>query len=165
MDNTIIAQLMHDRANEIAKWILLKGLIAGAFLITALAFAYIGYAQKSMAAWVMTGCLCICWVLSEGSCGYYLHINGAENYRLEEQLSKPELGHEHQRKLENRQARNMAPLGFALPFIILFGVTLFTLLAQYRKTGGTIPALLLLLGVLCAGGYYFWLMWAAKAMK
>lgn len=156
----LIALIGH-RTNEINAWILVRNIIWVILILAALWQISEAIKANNKWRWILVGCICIAWVGFEASCAYYLHVNGAQNKRLEKLLEQPELGHEFGRTLENPKAKSAAPVGFFLPYLTLFALACAMLYRLPPTEFGGRWVLTLVVGMLLAGAYYGWLMWAA----
>lgn len=156
-----LVALIGHRAGEINTWIMVRNMIWVTLLGIAIWQISEAIKANNKWHWVLVGCLCIAWVGFEASCAYYLHVNGAQNKRLEKLLEQPELGHEFGRTLENPKAKGAAPVGFFLPYLALFVLACAMLYRLPPTNSGTGWVFKLIIGLLLTGAYYGWLMWAA----
>lgn len=156
-----VIALIGQRASEINTWIMVRNIVWATLLLAALWQISECIKANNKWRWVLVGCICITWVGFEASCAYYLHVNGAQNRRLEKFMTQPELGHEFGRTLENPTAKGAAPMGFFLPYLALFALTCIMLYRLPPAESGNQLIAILITGILLAGAYYGWLMWAA----
>lgn len=160
----VIAFIGH-RVSEMNTWINDRNIIWVLLLLAAFWQASEAIKANNRWRWVLVGCICITWVCFEASCAYYLHVNGAQNSRLEKMLTQPEIGHEYGRTLENKVARAAAPVGFIVPYFGLFILACTMLCLRPKGEYGVCWMLVLICCMAAVGYYYWWLQETAKAVK
>ena len=166
MNNDIHSVLLQieQRTNEINTWIAINKLIWLVLLLVGLGLLIQAFRSGNFRMWILVGVAPILWACHESSASYYIQMNGAQVYRLEEKLPEEykKLAHEHQRVANATTASKAAPVGFILPFLALFFVLCYMLIRYHREQYGIAWAvgLFIILVMLCL--YYVWIISSIK---
>lgn len=165
INQTDIIALIGQRTNEINTWIMVRNVIWITLLLAALWQISETIKANNKWRWVLIGSICVVWLAFEASCAYYLHVNGSHNDRLEKFIENKELRYEYSRSLENSKAKATAPIGFFLPYFVLFVLACMMLAKQPPLENGKYWMWAIIIALTLAGAYYAILMWAASIRK
>lgn len=165
VNQTDIIALIGQRTNEINTWIMVRNIIWITLLLAALWQISETIKANNKWRWVLIGSICVAWLAFEASCAYYLHVNGSYNDRLEKFIENKALRYEYSRSLENSKAKATAPIGFFLPYFVLFVLACVMLAKQPPLENGKYWMCAIIVAVVLAGTYYALLMWAATMRR